>query len=114
MRDLVFKNLISSDRKKKIIATCEVADQNGIRSTIQRHFICIVKEVRDNKIERPLPYLYVLREHNNRCQCEKFFCRIKGSVYLVSHKRLFLLLYMHSLKIRLTPLPQDLANRNSA
>lgn len=122
MRDLLFKNLTSQDKKRKIIASSEIVDKQGMRSVIQRHFICIVKEinpglarksgVNDNKLQRPLPYLYVLKEHNTREQKEKFFCRIKGSIYAVGNGRLFLILFMHSLKINLIAIPQDLVKQS--
>ena len=110
MRDLVFKNLTSTDRKRKILASYEVSDKAGIRSVIQRHFIYMVKEVEHGQLERPQPYLYVLKKHNNRQQIEKFFCRLKGSVCVVSRSRLYMIYFMHSLKIILTPAPSNLAN----
>jgi len=108
MRDLLFKNLTSNDKKRKILASSEIIDKQGVRSIIRRHFVCLVKEIKDNQIEKPLPYLYVLNERNNREQKEKFFCRIKGSLYAISDGRLFLILFMHSLKIILVATPQDL------
>jgi len=108
MRDLLFKNLTSQDRKRKIIASSEIVDKQGVRSIIHRHFICIVKEIKGDQIKRPLPYLYVLKEHNTKEQREKFFCRLKGSIYAVNDGRLFVIFFMHSLKIHLTAIPQDL------
>lgn len=108
MRDLLFKNLTSTDRKRKVLSSSEVIDKQGVRSIIRRHLVCMVKELNPNcEVNKPLPYLYVLKEHNNREQREKFFCRIKGSLYAVSNGRLFLILFMHSLKITLVPIPQD-------
>jgi len=107
MRDLLFKNLTSDDKKRKILTSSEIMDKQGVRSIIHRHFVCMVKEIKDKQISKPQPYLYVLKEHNNREQREKFFCRIKGSIYAVHKGRLFLILFMHSLKISLTPVPQD-------
>ena len=107
MRDLLFKNLTSVDKKRKIIACSEIADSQGVRTVIRRHFVCVIREVQDKQMQRPLPYLYVLKERNSREQREKFFCRIKGSIYAVHKGRLFLILFMHSLKISLTPVPQD-------
>jgi len=107
MRDLLFKNLTSDDKKRKILSSSEVSDKQGVRSTIHRHFVCIIKEIKDKDISKPKPYLYVLKEHNNREQKEKFFCRIKGSIYAAHQGKLFLLLFMHSLKISLVPTPQD-------
>ena len=108
MRDLLFKNLTSGDKKRRVIATSETVDKEGVRSIIRRHFVCIVKEVKYDDAHRPLSHLYVIKEHNTREQKEKFFCRIKGSVYAISSGRLFLILFAHSLKIDLATITQDL------
>ncbi|MDD2680229.1 MAG: hypothetical protein PHO03_05490 [Candidatus Omnitrophica bacterium] len=108
MRDLLFKNLTSNDRRRKIIASSEIIDKHGVCSTIRRHFICMVKEVKDGQnIEKPAPYLYVLKSHNTKEQREKFFCKIKGSLCAVHKGRLFLVIFMHSLKIDLVAKPQQ-------
>ena len=109
MRDLLFKNLTSSDKKRKIISSSEIADKEGLRNIIQRHFICIIKEVKGGQIEKPLPYLYVLKEHNTKAQREKFFCKLKGSIYAINKGRIYLILFMHSLKITLIPVPSKAA-----
>lgn len=106
MRDLLYRNLTSPDKKRKIIATTEVVDKEGIHRVIQRHFAYLVKEVTDKYNSKPLPYIYVLKESNNNHHREKFFCRIKGSVYLEQENRLFLIVFMHSLKISLEAIPQ--------
>jgi hypothetical protein len=106
MRDLLYKNLTSDDKKRRIIASSEVVDKQGVRSIIRRHLVCLVKEVKYNEIEKPLPYLYVLKEHNSREEKEKFFCKIKGSVYAICNGRLFLVLFVHSLKINLIAIPK--------
>lgn len=108
MRDLLFKNLTSADKKRKVILSSEITDKKGLRRIIRRHFICAVKEFKDNaEIKMPAPYLYVLKEHNEKEQREKFFCRIKGAMCTVTAGKLFLIYFMHSLKITLTATPQD-------
>lgn len=102
MRDLIYKNLTSGDRKKKIVATSEILDRKGIRSVIRRHFVCIIKEMKDNNTEGPKPYVYILKKRNTKEQKEAFFCRLKGSLFVISNGRLFLILFMHSLKINLS------------
>lgn len=108
MRDLLFKNLTSPDKKRKIITSSEIVDKEGVRSVIHRHFVCIIKEIKNSQIQRPLPYLYILKERNSRERKEKFFCRIKGSIYAVNNGRLFLILFMHSLRINLIAISEDL------
>lgn len=102
MRDLLFKNLTSTDKRKRIIMSTEVSEKAGIRTEMIRHFICLIKEVKQgqNK-EQPLPYLYVLKERNHKQHRQRFFCRIKGSIYAVSDNRLYLIYFAHSLRINL-------------
>ncbi len=108
MRDLLFKNLTSNDRRRKIIVSSEVVDKQGVCSTIHRHFICMVKEIKQGEnIEKPAPYLYVVKSRNTREQRERFFCKIKGSICAVNKGKLFLIVFMHSLKIDLVAKPQQ-------
>ena len=111
MRDLLFKNLTSQDRRKRIIASLEITDDGGVRSIIRRHFICLVREIspkhQGERINKVAPCVYILRQENSKEQKKKFLCRIKGSVYAVNKGRLFLILFTHSLKINLVPLKVD-------
>jgi hypothetical protein len=109
MRDLLFKNLTSLDKKRKIISTCEVADKEGIRTIIRRHFVCMVRRVEDNKVIKPAPYLYVLKERQTREAKETFLCKIKNSVFVTYKDELYLVLYMQTLKISLEAVAQGLA-----
>lgn len=102
MRDLIFKNFTSSDKRRKVIASSEISDKPGIHTIIRRHFACIVKEAQIDQAERPAPYLYILKYRNTQERKEKFFCRLKGSFYTVSKGKSYLVLYMHSLKVDLT------------
>jgi hypothetical protein len=108
MRDILFKNLTSMDKKRKIVCSSETVDKQGVRSVIKRHFVCMVKELIDGQMESSAPYLYVLKARNTKEQTERFFCRIKGSLFAVKDAKLYKILFMHSLKIDLTALPPDL------
>ena len=107
MRDLLFKNLTSNDRKRKVISSSEISDKEGVRSVIRRHFICMVREVTSESIDKPAPYLYVLKEHNSKDHKEKFFCKIKGSVCALNQGKVYLIVFMHSLRIDLLSAPQN-------
>ena len=110
MRDLLFKNLISTNRRRKIIASSEIVEKRGMRSIIRRHFICIVKEIEDERnIQKPLPHVHIIKEHNTKECRERFFCKIKGSLCAVNKGRLFLVIFMHSLKIDLVATPQQVS-----
>jgi hypothetical protein len=109
MRDLLFRNLTSLDRKRKILASSEIFDKSGVRTVVRRHFVYIVKEVpAQQEITRQPAYLFVLKVRNTKVRTEKFFCRMKGCVYAVSNNRVYVITFMHSLKICLTAIPEDL------
>ena len=102
MRDLLFKNLTSPDRGRKIIASSEVADKEGVHSVVRRHFTYIVKSIPSTNIAKPQPYLYVLKERNNKQKREHFFCKIKGSVLAQNNGSFFQILFVHTLSVELT------------
>ncbi|MFH0827042.1 MAG: hypothetical protein V1923_04050 [Candidatus Omnitrophota bacterium] len=112
MRDVLYKNLTSDDKRKRMMSSSETVDKEGIRSIIKRHFICMLKEVENEELQPPTPYLYVLKVRNTKEQKEKFFCRIKGSLFAIKEGKLYMILFMHSLKIDLTASPSDLVKNS--
>jgi len=107
MRDLLFKNLTSDDKKRKVISSSEIVDKSGVRTIVRRHFIYFAREVEDNQVAKHTPYLFVLKKRNTKERKEKFYCRMKGSVYAVCQGRLFLVQFMHSLKISIVAIPKQ-------
>ncbi|HOW42916.1 MAG TPA: hypothetical protein P5110_06065 [Candidatus Omnitrophota bacterium] len=108
MRDLLFKNLTSTDRKRKVLSCSEVVDKSGLRTIIRRHFIYVVREVPSKPKETTAPSLHILKERNSLEKREHFFCKMRGSVYAVYQNRIYLINFMHTLKINLTALPEGL------
>lgn len=103
MRDLVFKNITSNQKKRKILCTYEATEQGGVATRIKRSFVYIVKNAQDDKSPAPLPHLYLLKIKDTRTREEKFLCRIKGSLYTASDNRMFRVIFSHSLSINLAP-----------
>ena len=108
MRDLLFRNLTSLDRKRKILSSSEIFDKSGVRTTVRRHFMYIVKEVREGEVAKQSPCLFILKHRDTKKRTEKFFCRMKGSVYAISNNRIYLITFMHSLKISLVAIPEEM------
>lgn len=103
MRNLVFKNLTSPHKKRRILSTSEVIENKGLLTRIRRNFVYIIKGIDENKKELPVPRLYVLKIKDSRTNHEKFFCRVKGGLYLVNNSKLFYVIFSHSLTINLAP-----------
>jgi len=110
MRDLLFKNLTSENKKRKIIASSEISCSEGVRTAINRHFICMVSAVEGAKLDKPLPSLYILKQRNTKEKTERFFAKIKGSIYAICGKEIYIINYMHSLKISLEHLSERTLN----
>jgi len=102
MRDLLFKNLTSNDRRRKIIVSSEVSDKDGVHSVIRRHFSCQVRQITDPDIKTPSPYIFVLKKRDAKERLEHFFCKIKNSLLAVSGDKLYLISFIHTLNIALT------------
>lgn len=102
MRNLLYKNLTSSDRRRKIITSSEVTDKEGIHSVVRRHFACMLKQVENADMEKQQPYFYVLKERNTKQKREHFFCKIKGSLVAKNKGKLLHILFVHTLSVELT------------
>lgn len=101
MRDIVYKNLTSQDRKRRVIASCEVVERNGIRSSVNRHFICTVREIKSEVIPSDPPQINICKLQDKKAGVERFYCKIKGFFCVASLEHVLLVEYVHSLKVML-------------
>ncbi len=102
MRDLIFKNRISPDKRKKLISSSEVINNTRTITIIRRHFICLIKEInKEGSFNKTKPIIYVRKETNHKLQFERFFCKIKGNFITEIGGKSYLLIFSHSLKINL-------------
>ena len=108
MRDLVFKNLTSKDRTKKILSAKEIINENGILTRIQKHLIYIVREAteEDSKNKKIENELFITKEKKSNQKKESFFVKMKGGMYTNCNNKLFVINFLHSLKIELHPAHQ--------
>jgi len=102
MRDLLYKNLTSADKSRRVVASSEITDKEGVHSVVRRHFTFMIRQVDNSDVVKPAPYLYVLKERNTREKREHFFCKIKGSLLAVNKGKFFLVVFVHTLSIQLT------------
>ena len=86
-----------------MVSSYETREKQGVRTTIRRHFVCKLIEIKNVPQQRPLPQVFVCRTCNHSKQQESFLCRMKASLYAKSNGKLFLILFGHSLKIDLKP-----------
>ncbi len=102
MRNLLYKNLTSTDRTQRIITSSEITDKEGVHSVVRRHFMCRIKQIDSLEAPKPSPYLYVAKERNTKQKREHFFCKLKGNILSTNKEKLFLITFVHTLNIELT------------
>ncbi len=104
MRDMVFKNLTSQNKKKRILWASETIREDGVLTKIHKYLIYIVKEtVEEEKKDVGKPEIFVTKYKNTNDKTEKFQIKMKGCVYCVANERYFLVNFCHTLKIDLCP-----------
>jgi len=102
MRDMIFKNMTSQDRKKRVLWASETINEDGILTKIHKYLIYIVKEVKKedaHKTEKP--EVFVIKHRNTKDKTEKFQIKMKGSVYCLAKEKCFYVSFCHTLKIDL-------------
>ncbi|MDD5236709.1 MAG: hypothetical protein PHU91_03520 [Candidatus Omnitrophica bacterium] len=101
MRDLVYKNITSHNRTRRVISSQEVFNRQGMHTTVVRRFICIVRAInKKSEYKHNKPHVYVFKYHNSVTQEDEFFFRIRGSVCLAQNQKNFLVDFCHSVRIR--------------
>lgn len=105
MRNLLFKNITSEDRKQKKLSSSELIEQSGLRTTVSRHLVCRIVDVEQAGVVLERPTLYVIKKRDTKLNLEAFYCRIKGQLYLASKDKLYLVHFINSLKIQLKAAP---------
>jgi len=106
MRDLLFKNLTSADKRGRVITSRELSEQDGLRTHIYRHLFYRITKVKETDSILPKPILYVLKKRDAKAKVEMFYCRIKGNIYMTVADKIYLINYVHSLRILLRAVPK--------
>jgi hypothetical protein len=102
MKDMLMKNLTSQDHRKKILFSKETSDENGVRVTIHRHFIYLIRNVdKEPQTEDPRRTVNVLKYHNSKEHVDKFFCRVKGTIYAVANGRVYHIFFLNSFRLEM-------------
>lgn len=105
MRDLIFKNLTSRNKARKILLAKETIKEDGILTRIQKHLIYEVHELKEERApdKKLKNELFILKEKNTKLKTESFFIKIKSSMYANYNEKVFIINFLHSLRIDLSP-----------
>ena len=102
MRELLFKNMTSLEKGRKILSLSETSSQNGIMTRIQRRFVYVIKEdSAADEIVAP-PQFYIIKHRDTKQKTEEVFIRIKGQLCTVNANKIYLIQFCNSLRINLS------------
>lgn len=105
MRELLFKNLTSREKRRKVFYVSEVAEKDGFLAHTRRYFIYLIKESQNIREALSSPRFYILKIRNHKEKREKLFFKVKGNFYVVNNNCLYIVYFCHSLEIELSQSP---------
>lgn len=103
-REILFKNLSSTDKKRRVFSSSITNEGKDFISTTQRKYVYLIKPVEDHKNDLQTQ-VFVRNEKNIAQHIQKFNCLIKGGFYASNSENLYLIRYAHSLQILLKSQP---------
>ncbi|NQT75310.1 MAG: hypothetical protein HQ566_02185 [Candidatus Omnitrophica bacterium] len=112
MRELVFKNLTSENKKRKDLYITETIDRNGVKTVTRRHSIYIVgghskvkgangavqhkKAIPGNDAKR---HVFIFKKRDTKQKKDSFVCDVVGKFYAVVKDELYSVAFKHSFEI---------------
>ncbi len=116
MREMVFKNMTSEDKKRRDLYITETIEQDGKKTVTQRHSIYTIKShskfnnakelidwqktVPANRNNR---HIFIFKKRDTRLKKDSFVCDVVGNVYAVVKNELYSIAFKHSFEIDFLP-----------
>ena len=112
MRELLFKNITSDNKKRKDLYVSETVEKNGITTTSQRHSTYIIGSC--NKFNTPeqllqwkkavVPnvnkrHIFIIKKRDTQRNKDIFICDVVGRFYAVSGCDIYSIAFKHSFEI---------------
>ena len=114
MREVVYKNMLSSNSRVKNILLKEVFEKDGIVARTERRCFYYIKEVtpvrevkdlemwvdHKNTVE-PLGkrQFHIVKAHSDATGEDKLICKIMGTFYAVVNTEIYTIAFLHSFKV---------------
>lgn len=120
MREVIFKNLISENLRKKEISLSEIFERNGVVAKSERRCFYYIKKVSQMEDENDLKnwivaqddasgshrrHFHIMKEHRDGTGEDKLICKIAGTFYAVMNRNVYTIGFLHSFKVRFTKMP---------
>lgn len=122
MRELVYKNLISREAKKREVCMEETIKENGYLSKILKktqYFVRGVKtletsaefnswvESKENMPENYDRKFHVMKIHSDAAKTDTVICKSRGSFYVLLGKDVYHIIFIHSLRMEVSSIHEE-------
>ncbi|MEW6008040.1 MAG: hypothetical protein AB1629_00155 [Candidatus Omnitrophota bacterium] len=104
LKEIVFKNAYSCDRKRRIFCTSIINKKDNFIAKTERKYVYIIKKLNrlDSAIVMP-SQIYIRNKQDSFLPWRKYTYLIKGSFLAGSRGVTFLIKFAHSLHIEISP-----------
>ncbi|MFC1624134.1 hypothetical protein ACFL28_02275 [Candidatus Omnitrophota bacterium] len=112
MRELVFKNLISEDKRRRDLIISEIIEENGIKTVTERHTVYIIRDhkrfdntkdlvewQKDCPVNRDRRHVFIFKKRDTKLQKDSFVCDVVGKFYAVVNKEVYSIAFKHSFEM---------------
>ena len=115
MREVVYKNLTSSNARKKDIFLQEIFEKDGVVARTERRCFYYIKDIihleDPNDLQKWLNtqkdpeainkrQFYVYKEHSDSLGEDRLLCKILGTFYAVVDQCVYTIVFLHSFRVR--------------
>ena len=112
MRELLFKNLTSQDKKRKDLYITEECERDGVKTITKRHSLYIIKgRCKFNDADEVLKFqknaspkcknrhIFIYKIRDTKKNKDSFVCDVVGNVYATIKSELYSIAFKHSFEI---------------
>jgi hypothetical protein len=119
MREFLFKNITSGDKKRKDLFVSETVERNGIKTITKRHSIYIIDNLNKfNNIEElsewkknidlnNKKHVFVVKRHDTKEKKDTFICDVVGKFYAVTDCSVYTITFKHSFEVDFVYVEQE-------
>lgn len=103
MREIAFKNLTSTAKRRKVISLVEKTEKQGYSVASHKTIIYVVSPVVAPVRDIVQPEYHICKIYDSKEKLEKFSLRVKGTSYITQEGNLLKVDFCHSLRIDIRP-----------
>jgi len=103
MREIAFKNLTSTAKRRRVISLIEKTEREGYLIFSQKSIVYIVSAATSQIRDLVKPEYHICKSYDSKEKIEKFSLRVKGASYILQEGKILKVDFCHTLRIEIRP-----------